>query len=567
MRIIIPFVIIFTIAHLASSTTIRGNFTYCNILDERAMINLNIDCTSRKSFGTKLKQEVFVLSKLHYVLDSYGWQCSKKRLIRYLNTSFWGFRSESVHEYVLPLTSIECQAMVESKRCDSHPMECSEDVCTYRKIPVGEYAWLKSVRVEGSNCKFHRRRVIAETNTSKLFPGSLRLCTPPDGLCVLVDSVVVWKVEDVKHLMFSSLLKSNNFTLDGNILSSSRERLLFQLTDSVVEEGFTFHRTTEGLYTYLANRTKPELLKEVKRLEDLLAKDKRDEFQPKLGDISELSLAERDYEMLELEGEFREKFRQEFTKDCSMFANFLNMLSNMDEQFHRIRDMKGRESVVYSKFGQLFLPRCHTINAFKITQNKKIYNECFKFLPVELVEEKDRRAFMFLTPQNFLVDFSPQVRCQTLKTKHMINRTHIVIRNGWLFNLVETPVLKIVDISIQNVNFSGINFNHNQQIINGYEVIKEIHGSNDQSDDNTQFHLLPEEDAKQSSSFFANILDKAKDFFSECWNWIYDKIVILSIYLLVFVLLYLAFIISKQYLKTKFLKSKISPDIALNSLI
>ena len=197
-----------------------GNFTYCDVRNEKGLVNMNMKCESlTKSNAGRLiggrKYDIVVMAKLNFVIDTYGTECYMKKVIRYLNTSFFGVRSESIFYVEIQLTPIECIAMIESHKCNSHQMKCSEDGCSFDELPEGEYAWFQDVKLTSVNCKLHRRKVQGEKNTSRLFSNSRSSCLAPDLNCQMPNSIIVWQASDVKQFMYSYIHRGNNYTLKG----------------------------------------------------------------------------------------------------------------------------------------------------------------------------------------------------------------------------------------------------------------------------------------------------------------------------------------------------------------
>lgn len=203
-----------------SGIMLVGNFTYCDVRNEKGLVNMNMKCESLKSssgiglFGGR-KYDILVMAKLNFVIDTYGTECYMKKVIRYLNTSFFGVRSESIFYVEIQLTPIECIAMIESHKCNSHLMKCSDDGCSFDELPEGEFAWFQDVKLTTLNCKLHRRKVQGEKNTSRLFSNSRSSCLPPDLYCQMPSSIIVWQSSDVKQFMYSYIHRGNNYTLKG----------------------------------------------------------------------------------------------------------------------------------------------------------------------------------------------------------------------------------------------------------------------------------------------------------------------------------------------------------------
>ena len=65
------------------SQQISGNFTYCNINDEKKVVNLAFDCNAKPVRAPRTGlYEVIVLHRVQHVLDGNGVECYKTRVTR-----------------------------------------------------------------------------------------------------------------------------------------------------------------------------------------------------------------------------------------------------------------------------------------------------------------------------------------------------------------------------------------------------------------------------------------------------------------------------------------------------
>lgn len=502
---------------------LNGNFTYCDVNNLKSMVNLNADCQPELKAFAKTQVNVEVLTKLHYVLDTKGFECYRKKVVRYLNTSFFGGQSESFYYVESPLSPVECLAMVESKRCNGQLMECTDDGCIFDQLPEGQFAWFQDVKLSNFNCKFHRREIQAEKNTSSVFSNARSSCFPPDFYCQLPKSIVIWKNTDVRRFMYGHIFRGYNYTLSGNILYSKADRYLFQLTDTVKEDIYEFHKTTEGLFVFLLPVSAQQLVFDA--LMDELPYGHDPSYMPKMASLFDLQLAESDFQFDSIQDEFQKKIIQEFVKDCAMFLNNLQILTKFEDQLHRVRDLNDNEAILYSKFGQLFFPRCEIINNVTISQYE---DECFVDTPVEIFDrESNRNLTLFLNKKNFLVDYSPRLKnCTSVNTRQMINNTHFLIRVGHNVKVNQIADLKIVDLTSQNYNFDNINFDHHSQIIDGFDLINDFHERHkeNENDMDDHYHILPEDNIDEKHNVINEMTNKIAHEVGAWWNSIMSSI-------------------------------------------
>ena len=262
----------------------------------------------------------------------------------------------------------------------------------------------------------------------------------------------------------------------------------------------------------------------------------------KTSSLYEIQLAEQDYEMKSLEGEFQSKFTQEYIKDCSIFLNQLSILAHFDKQIHKVRDMKGREAFVYSLYGQLFVPKCDFFSRLSIRNEK---DKCFTHVQVEAIDRRNKSIVMFLNSKNFLLDHSNKINCSAVNSRQMINSTHFLIRVGNLVKVQSIADLKLIDLTSQNYDFDSLNFDHHGEIVDGYELIDKLHdkpSSSIDNDLNEKFHILPEDNVEEKHHVIADLAHSISNSLSNFWDSITNAIhsffmsIMLIFFIIVFVL-------------------------------
>lgn len=65
------------------SIELNGNFTYCNIHEEKAVVDMNARCDFKYEEEKIENHHIVVMSKRHFVLDASGFECYKKKIVRY----------------------------------------------------------------------------------------------------------------------------------------------------------------------------------------------------------------------------------------------------------------------------------------------------------------------------------------------------------------------------------------------------------------------------------------------------------------------------------------------------
>lgn len=516
---------------------IKGNFTYCNIINEKTIVNLALDCRQRAvPKSNNISQvNVLVLEKMHNVLDTTGYECSKKKIEKSIERGFFNGQVEHRSEKVIQLSRLECLIMIESRQCDHEPMECSDEGCAYTEEHELESKWFSTTSATAYTCKFFRRKVVAERNDSRLFAYASNECTPPSLYCSLRNSIVVWNASDVHKLMYRYVHYGENYTLKGNLVYSSQTRYLFQLASVVNEFDFTMHKTTDGLYVVLEAIKRPPLqFKSNRAYFEFRTQVMHEDWstaRPRIMDAMQMATAEQDYELESIEAEFKSKFGQEFIKDCALFQNHLNLLAALgDNQFHVVRDLAGQTAIVYSKLGQLIVPKCQVfedlvLSDFDSKQLDKDADECFYDMPVLTRDEENKLVKLFLTRQNFLIDKSVATECARINSRQMLNSTHFLVRVGKTAKIVAIAAMKVVDLTSQNFDFASLNFNHSSQVYEGFEAIDNFHdlptGEPSIADLEERFHVLPDNHPGENHhSTFGSFGDELQASLESVWAWL-----------------------------------------------
>ena len=205
-----------------SGQTIKDKFTFCQHNDNNRIVNLNFACKQNPILNkVESKNEnlvIQILAKQEYVINDFGYQCYKKRIIRFMNMSVFFAKSEAIRREIIKLSRIECLAMVESRTCDNKKMNCDDNGCIYSEIPFGEYLWNRDIEYSNFECKFHKKHILTDKLNSSLFSNGISSCKPNNLFCQLFDSIVVWQDTSVKRSPFKRIFWGQRFMRKGNLI-------------------------------------------------------------------------------------------------------------------------------------------------------------------------------------------------------------------------------------------------------------------------------------------------------------------------------------------------------------
>ncbi len=119
----------------------------------------------------------------------------------------------------------------------------------------------------------------------------------------------------------------------------------------------------------------------------------------------------------------------------------------------------------------IYLPVCSPIYELNIRATEK----CYKDLPISFkvaLLGNTNQIFKagYLTTNNFIKDYSPEVNCNLIKTTQLLPSTkQMIIRRGKNATCYNTTHMIIHDLSINSHIDENINFNHHNEIIGNYQ--------------------------------------------------------------------------------------------------
>lgn len=117
---------------------------------------------------------------------------------------------------------------------------------------------------------------------------------------------------------------------------------------------------------------------------------------------------------------------------------------------------------------------------------------CFTYLPVRMISSDfSKETSLFLTTDNIVVDHSSKISCNLINSRHMLNSSHFIIRQGKRVSLSRVADLHVIDLNGQ-FNFDVLNFAHHSEIIHGFETISKQEGQT-RSDIEETFETIPDD--------------------------------------------------------------------------
>lgn len=517
-KIKLSIVFLFDFILFLQSQSIKETFTYCDVHNLHRIVYKDVDCKIKERFKQELnftQRNVWILSKNEYFINDFGYQCYKKKVIRYLNESIFFQKSDITVKYNLNLTRVECLAMVDSKKCENKDMICDENGCFYRKTPDGDYIWGKERAYVAYECAFHKKLVVAKVLNKALFSVNKSKCTVNELYCSLYDSIVIWFENMLNLFEYTKIHYGKNYNCKNNFVYSFRDQYLFEITNNIVYKNETFYTTTEGLYLYIEPQYQ-EGISLMKRLRFSTFRNKSLLIQR---DINDLMLAENDFKEFVLQNSVITSEKNSLLNDCYFLQNQLQLFATISDKFFKINDLNGNNVVIYTKFNQIFIPDCVLIDAIEIRHEK----QCFEDVPVK-IQVKSKWLNVFLTSNNFLKSFSKIQDCSIINDRTILESLkNVIVRIGKDIKVMQVNTYNGEYLTIDYKNYTQKNYYHHDEIIKGYDFLNNFEQVNHLNDIEESFSILPDDQIETNSDFISKLL--------EAKNFLYNKVLWLQQFL------------------------------------
>jgi len=231
-------------------------------------------------------------------------------------------------------------------------------------------------------------------------------------------------------------------------------------------------------------------------------------------------LAENDFKQFLIQNSILDSDRSNLLKNCILYNNQLEILSMFNEKFFTITDLNGNKLIVYSKLNQLFIPDCVNVESIEI----RSIDECYSEIPVTIQVSNGNKLNVFLTSNNFLKSFSKKIDCKLVNDRIILpSLRKVLVRVENKIKLNEVNNYNAVYLSFENKNSTILNFFHHEEIINGYEFLKDFDQINHLNDIDEKFLILPDDHVENSDDFVSKIY-AVKNYLYERVEWIQNFI-------------------------------------------
>ena len=526
---------------------IEDSFVYCDLKNLNKIVNDNLDCQNQslslKPDVSFVYKEVVILSKNDFVINDFGYQCFKKKIIREMKESYFFEKTENIKREIIDLSPFDCMSMIRTRKCIDKDMICDQDNCIYTSIPPGNFTWGQTRYYENFECVFQKRLIVGINSKQALFSFNRTTCRVHDQFCLLIDSTIVWEKEQIIDAPYVIIHQGEHYQGIQNFVLSFDDQLLFQLEKLEKYLKTYIWSTVEGLYIYIINNNETD--RSILNFPHATTDKKKRLLKQR--DIADLNLAERDFNTFALRNNIFEEDRASILRNCLLFNNQLKILAALDDTLHKIQDYNGNKLIIYSKFNRLFIPDCSHIDRIEIIQT----DECYFDLPVSIIN-KEKKINVFLANNNFLKGYSNKIDCELVNERIILpSNKKVIVRSGKNWQVHEIHDLNFLNIMREKKNYTHMNFFHLGQIVQGYESLNIFEKIEDLNDIFKGYLSIPDDRVKKTSDFVNGLVEVKKRFSNSIQQieLIIYYIGLLCVFVLIVVVILIIFKINEKFFK------------------
>ncbi len=452
------------LSNVIPSTTaikVQDKFKFCELHDNKVIWDLPDSCRF-DTIHTKHNQDNYaILSKKTNEVTGPGWHCSKTK--KSLTTTQYLFGGRDVidkKEWSIEVSAEDCRDMIAKRHCDNRPMYGDDnDQYWSSGSPPPHVKLLFSVwyqyTFEWTECEAYARHLEAENANAKILLGEVTLsrCLAKDLYCKTKHGMIIWDKTIINDCPYE-LAGMYALTKFDNVFVDTRNNKLYQATkNTTICNKMPVIYTAEGFY--LTN-------------DDRATKLTRAENTPKL--IDELVMTEIDYAQFNTMAMMTKMFALTNQKMCQLYKSFVNLYSNIHDEFFTFSDFLGNEAILYSNLGQIFVPQCREYNELELIEQTK---ECYKDVPVLIRPNNNTSISAYLTPSRIIRKVSYVVPCKNNNRDiRLPNSKRIIEVRGNRALVIDDAQYIKVPINLQQANVTHLNFQHDQRIITNINIVK-----------------------------------------------------------------------------------------------
>ena len=475
---------------------VEGKFKYCSSSLSSNIILSKGNCEVQNQQPFTVEVNTLIVDEMSYKLYGDGYACRKKR-IDIEKTFHWYFaKSQIINELEVIMSRIDCDIMIQTRKCEGKQMNCSDSYCAYDGKPESHFSYGQTNTFTGYSCQFDKLLIHSNDLNRKIFSDSQSSCLAHDLYCVSKGLTIIWS-QDIIHECPFQFIKQAYFNMSDNIWTSDKERLLFQTTRKLKFCNTYFFETTEGFYLVPGNITinLPKVDKEIKSMHHLILSDI---------DYKELTNAKRSRLL-------SNKINENLCKTLKMV---LTVFEKQHNKYLTINDITGNEMVLFNNDGLILIADCVNISSVTIQTNMKA---CLSFPEVSFTLFNKKYSMSLF--DDHIVSFNKEVKtnCKARKLTLLPNNKLIITLNGT--NEIVDIDNKLKEIGLTELEKEELDFGHSSLFKEDFDPIKQIEKLTKLRELNGHYYFVPEvAQHHNTSEEIAQQFVSIKDFIDKVLN-------------------------------------------------
>jgi hypothetical protein len=144
----------------------------------------------------------------------------------------------------------------------------------------------------------------------------------------------------------------------------------------------------------------------------------------------------------------------------------LQLFSKFKNNFLKIHDINDNPIIIYTSFGNLFVPSCTILGEIQIISNT---SRCFEHVPVTF-KYKNGSINAFLRDYNIISKTSKSIDCESVQPILDLVSNSLQIKRNKTFNIIEAANTEFYEkLNLAHYIFN-YNFHHKQEIIDSIDL-------------------------------------------------------------------------------------------------
>jgi hypothetical protein len=220
-------------------------------------------------------------------------------------------------------------------------------------------------------------------------------------------------------------------------------------------------------------------------------------------------------------------------KVCQMYKSLNRIFSKFDDEFVQFYDALGNELLLYSDMSRVMVPSCKDIMEIYVIKETK---NCYKDFPIQIIVN-DVIVDAFLTQEGIIRRSSKLVHCKNYMISLRLQKMNqTLVKRGNKASIQSEHEFVHYKINLNNVNITDFNYNHDPDIINGFDVIDALANTTIVNDGESNYHIRPDGhyDSKSSIAALAEHISDLPGWLIDLWVYV-GSFICLILFIIIFI--------------------------------